>query len=211
MTDSEPKPNDAMPAGPTPPASPAPEPTPPAAEVAPVTPEAAPSAPAEAEAPPVATPPSAEAPPVAAEPSVEAAETDEEIVAPAKGLHWGTGRRKSSVARVRILPGDGKIVVNKRPVDQYFHHLRDQNDVLAPLELVNIRRQWDIFVNVRGGGTTGQAGAVRLGLARAIVKAYGQHEAALRNAGYLTRDARRVERKKYGHRKARRRFQFSKR
>jgi small subunit ribosomal protein S9 len=110
-----------------------------------------------------------------------------------------------------MLPGDGKVLINKREVQDYFPQLRDQNDVFAPLELTGVRKQWDVHVNVRGGGTTGQAGAVRLGIARAIAKAYDQHEQALRNAGYMTRDARSVERKKYGRRKARRRFQFSKR
>jgi small subunit ribosomal protein S9 len=134
-----------------------------------------------------------------------------EAVPEASGIHWGTGRRKSAVARVRILPGEGKVTVNKHEVPAYFKSLRDQNDVVAPLELTGVGRQWDVFVTVRGGGTTGQAGAVRLGLARALAKAYEQYEPKLRDAGYLTRDARRVERKKYGHRKARRRFQFSKR
>jgi small subunit ribosomal protein S9 len=84
-------------------------------------------------------------------------------------------------------------------------------DVTAPLELTGVRKHWDVMVNVRGGGLTGQAGAILLGLARALIKAYQQFELPLRNAGFLTRDAREVERKKYGRRKARRRFQFSKR
>ncbi len=150
-------------------------------------------------------PPSPELPPATE------TETAPAEAAPASGLHWGTGRRKSSVARVRLLPGDGKFLVNQREVADYFPQLRDQMDSVAPLELTGVRRQWDVLVNVNGGGVTGQAGAVRLGLARAIVKAYSQHEVALRDAGFLTRDARRVERKKYGRRKARRRFQFSKR
>jgi len=127
------------------------------------------------------------------------------------GLFWGTGRRKSSVARVRLMPGDGQFVVNKRPVEQYFTEPQDRLDVVAPLELAGVRRNWSVFVNVDGGGHTGQAGAIRLGLARALVKANPPFEPTLRDAGYLTRDARRVERKKYGQRKARRRFQFSKR
>jgi small subunit ribosomal protein S9 len=123
----------------------------------------------------------------------------------------GTGRRKSSVARVRLTPGSGKIVVNKRSVEEYFTELQDRVDVMAPLDVTGVRNQWDVSIRVSGGGHTGQAGAVRLGLARALVKAYEQFEPTLRDAGYLTRDARRVERKKYGQRKARRRFQFSKR
>ncbi|MCK4343498.1 MAG: 30S ribosomal protein S9 [Phycisphaerae bacterium] len=152
-----------------------------------------------------------EAAPSAEQPPAPQTEPAPEPVPPATGLHWGTGRRKSSVARVRILPGDGKVLINKHEVQDYFTQLRDQNDVMAPLELTGIHRQWDVMVNVSGGGTTGQAGAIRLGLARAIMKAYDKFEPALRNAGYLTRDARRVERKKPGQRKARRRFQFSKR
>ena len=127
------------------------------------------------------------------------------------GPHWGTGRRKTAVARVRLIPGDGKFLINHRPVEQYFPLLRDQQDAVAPLELAGVRRNWDVLVNVNGGGVSGQAGAVRLGVARAVIKAYGQHEFALRDAGFLTRDSRKVERKKYGRRKARRRFQFSKR
>lgn len=127
------------------------------------------------------------------------------------GLYWGTGRRKSSVARVRLMPGDGQFVVNQRPVEQYFTEPQDRLDVVAPLELAGVRRNWSVFVNVDGGGHTGQAGAIRLGLARALIKANPPFEPTLRDAGYLTRDARRVERKKYGQRKARRRFQFSKR
>jgi small subunit ribosomal protein S9 len=146
-------------------------------------------------------------------PATPVAEPAAEVVstAPAPGLHRGTGRRKTSVARVRLVPGDGKILINQRPFDNYFPDIREQQAVLAPLELTGVRKQWDVLVNVRGGGLTGQSGAVKLGLSRALIRAYTQHEAALRDAGYLTRDAREVERKKYGHRKARRRFQFSKR
>lgn len=131
--------------------------------------------------------------------------------APQAGPHWGTGRRKSAVARVRMQSGSGRVVINEREVEQYFPHPQDQRDAVAPLEITGVRRHWDVLVNVAGGGTTGQAGAVRLGLSRALVKAYNQFELTLRNAGFLTRDARRVERKKPGQRKARRRFQFSKR
>lgn len=200
MTDSEPKPTAATP--PTEAAAPpAGAPTPPAAPAS-QTPTPAPQPAPEASQP--AAEPDAEAPQPASEPAPDAPK-------PASGMHWGTGRRKSAVARVRILPGDGKVLINKREVPTFFTSLRDQLDAVAPLELTGVRRQWDVIVTVRGGGTTGQAGAVRLGLARALVKAYEQYEPKLRDAGYLTRDARRVERKKYGHRKARRRFQFSKR
>lgn len=130
---------------------------------------------------------------------------------PQVGFHWGTGRRKSAVARVRLMPGDGNVTINRRDVADYFTEPQDQMDAVAPLELTGIRKHWDVKVNVHGGGHSGQAGAVRLGLSRAILKAYRQFEPTLRDAGYLTRDARRVERKKPGQRKARRRFQFSKR
>lgn len=126
-------------------------------------------------------------------------------------IHWGTGRRKSAVARVRLLPGSGHFLINGREIEQYFTEPQDRLDVVAPLELTGVRKHWDVRVNVRGGGHTGQAGAIRLGVARALVKAYKQFEPTLREAGFLTRDAREVERKKPGRRKARRRFQFSKR
>ncbi len=154
------------------------------------------TAPQSIETPP---PPAPEAPPAEAAPAV------------ASGVHLGTGRRKSAVARVRLLPGSGSFLINGRTIDNYFTEPHDRMDVQAPLELTGVRRQWDVHVNVRGGGHTGQAGAIRLGVARAVVKAYAQFEQTLRDAGFLTRDARRVERKKYGQRKARRRFQFSKR
>ncbi len=147
-----------------------------------------------------------EPPAVAAEPQPEAAP-----VGGANAIYWGTGRRKCSVARVRFVPGSGKIVINQREVEKYFSEPQDRLDAVAALELTGVRKQWDVYVNVHGGGHSGQAGAIRLGMARAIMKAYDQHEVALRSAGYLTRDARIVERKKYGRRKARRRFQFSKR
>ncbi len=130
---------------------------------------------------------------------------------PSGGIYWGTGRRKSSVARVRLIPGSGKVQVNRRALEEYFTEIQDKNAVLAPLDASGRRGQWDVFVNVHGGGRTGQAGAIKLGVARALVTADQSVEPTLRDAGYLTRDARRVERKKYGHRKARRSFQFSKR
>jgi small subunit ribosomal protein S9 len=134
--------------------------------------------------------------------------------APPKGRGaylWGTGRRKSSVARVRLAPGDGKFQINGRNVEKYFTEPLDRNDVLAPLVSTGAAGKWNIVVRVHGGGHTGQAGAIKLGVARALVQANPEFEPTLRDNGYLTRDAREVERKKYGRRKARRRFQFSKR
>jgi small subunit ribosomal protein S9 len=129
------------------------------------------------------------------------------------GVHyiWGTGRRKRAVARVRIRPGSGNILINKRDVPSYFPSLRDQNAAVAPLEATGMLKSWDIWANVGGGGTTGQADAVSLGLARAIAKAVPDLDSTLRDHGLLTRDARMVERKKPGQPGARRRFQFSKR
>ncbi len=143
---------------------------------------------------------------------IPAAAADEATGPVINTIVLGTGRRKTAVARVRLIPGgSGQITINEKPYDTYFPGDRDQTDVAAPLEIAGIRKHWDVKARADGGGTTGQAGAVKLALARAVVKAYPQHEAALRDAGFLTRDAREVERKKYGHRKARRRFQFSKR
>lgn len=147
--------------------------------------------------------------PPEAPPDVELAAVAE--ATPPTGIHLGTGRRKSAIARVRLMPGSGSVVINGRPVEAFFTEPQDRADSVAPLELTGVRRHWDVRVNVCGGGHTGQAGAIRLGLARALVKAYRQFEPTLRDAGYLTRDARIVERKKPGQRKARRRFQFSKR
>lgn len=127
------------------------------------------------------------------------------------GYFWGTGRRKTSVARVRIRPGSGKFLINKREVDAFFCEERDRKDVVAPLVATSTMGKFDVFVNVAGGGTSGQAGAVQLGIARALRDADPTFERALRDDGYLTRDSRMVERKKYGQRGARRRFQFSKR
>lgn len=130
-----------------------------------------------------------------------------------KDVHyvWGTGRRKKSVARVRIRPGSGKILINKRDVEEYFVHEKDRNAVTAPLKTLKMNASWDIWVNANGGGITGQAGAVMLGLARALCKAMPESERLLRDQGLLTRDARSKERKKPGQRGARRKFQFSKR
>ncbi len=127
------------------------------------------------------------------------------------GYHWGTGRRKKAIARVRIRPGAGEFKVNKRDADVHFRREVDRQTIRAPLEAAEMLKKLDVFVNVSGGGTTGQAGAIMLGVARAIYHYDSQFEQALRNGGYLTRDSRQVERKKYGQRGARRRFQFSKR
>jgi small subunit ribosomal protein S9 len=149
-------------------------------------------------------------PPV--EPPVDPdAEEVREISPPPSGVYWGTGRRKCAIARVRLIPGAGKILVNKRGVEEYFHEPQEQLAVRESLLATKTEKSFDVFVNVRGGGHAGQAGAIRLGVARALVKANAGYEAALRDKNYLTRDARVVERKKYGQRKARRRFQFSKR
>lgn len=150
-------------------------------------------------------------------PEIAAVEPQTQAAKPKKkgpdqgGFYWGTGRRKSSVARVRIRPGDGKLVVNKKEIGEYFRRTQDVNSVLAPLKAVDAEKIFDIFINVRGGGTTGQSGASRLGIARALLIYNEQYTQALRDGGYLTRDSRMVERKKPGQRGARRRFQFSKR
>ncbi len=130
---------------------------------------------------------------------------------PKKHYFWGTGRRKTAVARVRLRPGNGKFEVNKKPVEAYFTEDKDRNDVAAPLKATETMGKVDVFVNVKGGGITGQAGAIMLGLARALKLANSEYDDALRAGGYLTRDAREVERKKYGRSGARRSFQFSKR
>jgi small subunit ribosomal protein S9 len=135
-----------------------------------------------------------------------------EVYKPTKGnWWWGTGRRKTAVARVRVRPGDGKFNVNKRPYDQFFTEERDRNNLQNVLQKTSTAGKLDIEVNVRGGGFTGQAGAILLGLARAIRRYDGTLEPILREHNFLTRDSRKVERKKYGQAGARKRFQFSKR
>ncbi|HEY8667713.1 MAG TPA: 30S ribosomal protein S9 [Tepidisphaeraceae bacterium] len=124
---------------------------------------------------------------------------------------WGTGRRKSAVARVRIATGSGKIEVNGRTLNDYFSSEPDRKSIFGPLEITNMGGKLDIFVNATGGGQSGQTGAIMMGLGRALMKYDPSFEGGLRNAGYLTRDSRMKERKKYGQRGARRRFQFSKR
>lgn len=123
----------------------------------------------------------------------------------------GTGRRKSSVARVRVRPGEGNITINKRQLDDYFYRLQDRNSVLAALEQTGTRTEVDVIIRVHGGGITGQAGACKLGIARALKKYNGELEDALRDSALLTRDSRMKERKKPGLRGARRASQFSKR
>jgi len=124
---------------------------------------------------------------------------------------WGTGRRKTAVARVRIREGTGKFLVNDLDVDAYFPLVIQRFDVHAPLNATEMAGRVDVFVNVKGSGKHSQAGAVVMGLARALKDFRPDLEPALRDGGYLTRDARKVERKKYGHKKARKSFQFSKR
>jgi small subunit ribosomal protein S9 len=123
----------------------------------------------------------------------------------------GTGRRKTSVARVRLMRGTGQIIINKRDLDAFLPVERLKNRVLAPLKATHTLGKFDVKVNVKGGGITGQADAIMLGVSRALLKAVDDSEAALRAGGFLTRDSRMVERKKYGRAKARKKFQFSKR
>lgn len=125
--------------------------------------------------------------------------------------YYGTGRRKSSVARVFMRAGTGKMTVNGRKVDEYFARETDLMVINQPLEATESTEQFDLNITVTGGGTTGQAGAVRHGISRALVAFNEENRPSLRERGLLTRDARKVERKKVGLRKARRRPQFSKR
>lgn len=125
--------------------------------------------------------------------------------------YYGTGRRKTSVARVYLRPGSGKIMVNRRDFDEYFPNRVLKMVIRQPLRLTETDDKFDILVNVNGGGSTGQAGAIRHGISRALVEYNPELRPRLKAAGLLTRDARKVERKKYGQPKARKRFQFSKR
>jgi small subunit ribosomal protein S9 len=131
--------------------------------------------------------------------------------APAKTYIWGTGRRKTAVARVRIREGTGKIVVNRLEMNDYFPIEVQRNDVRAPLNATDMAGRIDVFVNVNGSGKHSQSGAVALGIARALKEYRPDFDTVLRDGGFLTRDSRMVERKKYGHKKARKSFQFSKR
>jgi len=129
----------------------------------------------------------------------------------AKARYYGTGRRKSSVARVYIMPGTGKITINKRDIDNYFGLETLKTIVRQPFAITNTEGRFDVLVNVKGGGFTGQAGAVRHGISRALLQADNDYRPALKKAGFLTRDPRMKERKKPGLKAARRAPQFSKR
>ncbi|MNM34783.1 30S ribosomal protein S9 [compost metagenome] len=129
----------------------------------------------------------------------------------AKVQYMGTGRRKKSVARVRLVPGEGKVIVNKREIENYFGLETLRVVVNQPLVLTSTKEKFDVLVNVHGGGLTGQAGAIRHGITRALLKADEALKPELKKAGFLTRDPRMKERKKYGLKKARRAPQFSKR
>ena len=125
--------------------------------------------------------------------------------------YYGTGRRKTSTARVFVRRGTGQIIVNRKPLDEFFGRKTAQMIVRQPLELVDMTGNFDVSVTVKGGGTTGQAGAIRLGLARALMEYDEALRSPLRKAGFVTRDARAVERKKVGLHKARKATQYSKR
>ena len=129
----------------------------------------------------------------------------------AEGLFHATGKRKSAVARIWMKPGTGEITINKRPMKMYLCREVDQNSVLEPLELVSQGDKFDFYINVRGGGIAGQAGAIRHGISRALVDLDPALRDSLKKAGFLTRDSRMKERKKYGQPGARARFQYSKR
>jgi small subunit ribosomal protein S9 len=187
---------------PEPPTAETPTPDTPVSETPP-TDEQTPEAPAE-ETPAIETPVTEPPPPAPVEVEKKAPSGPVTYV-------WGTGRRKAAIARVRIRPGEGKFLVNKREVDNFFCLAKDLQAVRQPLTVTNTAKTYDVFVNVTGGGISGQAGAVVLGLARALLKANRDYEPKLREFNLLTRDPRKVERKKYGQRGARRRFQFSKR
>lgn len=121
------------------------------------------------------------------------------------------GRRKTSTARVYMRPGSGRVTINRRPLEEYFKMETRRHVLLSPFEITETSGMYDLVVNVKGGGLTGQSEAIRLGASRALVQADEERRKALREAGFLTRDPRMVERKKYGQPKARKRFQFSKR
>ena len=129
----------------------------------------------------------------------------------AQVIYSATGRRKSSVARVRMTPGEGKIIINDRPLNEYFGLKTMELIVNQPLEVTETKGKYDIFANVFGGGFNGQAGAVRHGISRALLKIDLEYRAALKKAGLLTRDPREKERRKYGLKKARKASQYSKR
>lgn len=125
--------------------------------------------------------------------------------------YYGTGRRKKSIARVRLVPGNGKIVINGRELDEYFNYETLKREVRRPLLLTETEGKFDVLAKVHGGGYTGQAGALRHGISRALLKTEDEFRGILKKAGFLTRDSRMTERKKYGLKKARKASQFSKR
>lgn len=125
--------------------------------------------------------------------------------------YYGTGRRKKSIARVRLVPGNGKILINGKDVEEYFNYETLRREVRRPLMLTETDGKFDVLAKVNGGGYTGQAGALRHGISRALLKADGEYRSELKKAGFLTRDQRMKERKKYGLKKARKASQFSKR
>lgn len=129
----------------------------------------------------------------------------------AETSYYATGKRKSSIARVYLKAGNGKIVINKRDVSEYFSRETAKMIIVQPFNITNTNGKFDVMINVSGGGSSGQAGAIRHGISRALLEFNPDLRITLKKAGLLTRDARIVERKKYGRRKARRRFQFSKR
>ncbi len=129
-----------------------------------------------------------------------------------RAVYWGTGRRKTSVARVRLVPGDGKLVINGKPGDLYLQYNPTYlASAKAPLEALGLEQEYDVLVNASGGGLTGQADSIKLGVARALCELDPDHRKPLKIEGYLTRDPRAVERKKYGLHKARKAPQYSKR
>ncbi len=129
-----------------------------------------------------------------------------------RAVYWGTGRRKSAIARVRLVPGTGQLVINKRPGDDYLQFNPSYlMTTKAPLEVLGLENDYDILVNVKGGGLTGQADAIRMGVARALCQLAPENRKPLKVEGYLTRDPRSKERRKYGLKKARKAPQFSKR
>jgi len=128
-----------------------------------------------------------------------------------EGQYWATGRRKTSVARVRLLPGEGKYAINRRTLEDYFGRETSRMVVNQPFDVTNTKNRFDVVANVHGGGIAAQAQALRHGISRALLLADGELRSPLKKAGYLTRDSREVERKKYGRHKARKRPQYSKR
>ncbi len=128
-----------------------------------------------------------------------------------KVQYYGTGRRKNAVAKVRLIPGEGKIVINGRSMDRYFPVNTLETTIKEPMETTNTLGRFDVIASVQGGGFSGQAGAIRMGIARALLKADGELRPILKKKGFLTRDPRMKERRKYGLKKARKAPQFSKR